>query len=75
MSHSKDAEEKEDIDCLLEHLEILKQNILIIEDSLIKADKIPKKSEIIQMIEKALEEGKQVNKRLDYMIKDLKGEI
>lgn len=54
MSHSTEEEEKEDIDCLLDHVEILKETLLGIRGVISK--------------EKVIAELKQVKKRVDYML-------
>lgn len=61
MSHSKEEEEKEDIDCLIEHTQILLNTLTNIK-------KNPSKKEIIKLLS-------EVKKRVDFMLSDLKGEL
>jgi hypothetical protein len=59
MSHSKDDEDKEDIDCLLDHVKILQDTLMGLKGTIKK--------------EKVIQELKQIKKRVDYMIDDLEG--
>ncbi len=61
MSHSEDEEDKEDIDCLIDHCTILLDTLNGINGDFTKA-------QIIEQIE-------QIKKRVDYMLADLKGEL
>lgn len=74
MSHSKEEEAAEDIQCVLDHIAILEGNINNLTTYLNEADNLSK-SEVISKVSKALEEAKGIVKRLDYMLKDLKGEL
>jgi hypothetical protein len=72
MSHSKDEEEVEHISCILDHLVILEKGILDVRKALLKGN-FPSKEEVLRRLEKANEDAKGIVKRLDYMIKDMKG--
>lgn len=75
MSHSKEEEEIEDIKCLLDHLDILNNNIKNIKYQLTKANKTLTKKEMIKLLKKADKENDKIGKRLVFIIKDLEGEI
>lgn len=60
MSHSGDAEEKEDLDCITFHAEELLKTLNGIG--------VISKSKVIAELE-------QIKKRVDYMLADLKGEL
>jgi len=59
MSHSKEEEEEEDIECLIDHTKILLETLEGING-------VVSKSKIIS-------ELKQIKKRVDYMLEDLEG--
>lgn len=61
MSHSKAEEEKEDIECLIDHTNILLETLQGVKGNLTKPDLINKLEEI--------------KKRVEYMLKDLRGEL
>ena len=61
MSHSKEEEEAEDIQCLIDHTKILME-------TLTDLNKNPSKQDIITKLD-------EIKKRVEYMIADLKGEI
>lgn len=61
MSHSKDEEEAEDIQCLIDHTEILMETLNGIHGEVSKT--------------KVIAELEQIKKRVDYMLADLRGEL
>lgn len=56
MSHSIEEEEKEDIDCLIDHTQILMDTLKGINGKVSK--------------EKVINELKQIRKRVNYMLKE-----
>ncbi len=59
MSHSQEEEEQEDIQCLIDHTQILMDTLNGINGEVSKS--------------KVIAELKQVKKRVDFMLKDLEG--
>lgn len=59
MSHSKEEEEQEDIQCLIDHTKILMDTLNGINGEVSKA--------------KVISELKQLKKRVDFMLADLQG--
>ena len=61
LSHSKDEEEAEDIQCLIDHTEILLDTLNGVNGEI-------SKSKVIDALE-------QIKKRVEYMLADLRGEL
>lgn len=61
MSHRKDEEDKEDLDCIKDHLLILMDTLEGIRGNVSKS--------------KVIKELEQIKRRVDYMLADLKGEL
>ena len=59
MSHSVGEEEKEDIDCLIDHTQILMDTLKGLNGDVSKS--------------KVIAELKQIKKRVDFMLNDLQG--
>ena len=74
MSHTKEEEEIEDIRCILDHVKILYKDINTINYQLTRAIEMTSKTTVVEYLEKSLLESKKIVERIDYMLKDLKGE-
>lgn len=61
ISHSKEEEEAEDIQCLIDHCEILMDTLNGVNGEISK--------------EKVINALEEIRKRVDYMLADLRGEL